>query len=262
MTHSIPFLSIALAITACVPLSPQARPASDANATAVGIASAPSTVASSEAPGAMPPSSSSVRGDVWVGIGFQSGGLYSHGSHRVDYLVMLEDGTAVKKLPAHGLDALDVPALRGYLGDMVGTYQSTDDGVAFQFGTYQMALSRGQSGELTGQSGTYFKADPLDGAVLDGTYAGANDTSNANFVQFTSDGRFQVVGYFDLMLHDNNGQRVVPTAGTGSYRIARNTLTLVYDGGATFRIAIVSTVPGEFPRPSRIMLNTWEYQRR
>jgi hypothetical protein len=218
------------------------------------------TVATVTTDGAVEPTvaTGGVHGVVYVGIGFDVGGLDSYGSNKIAYRVLLDDGRAFRKIPDTGLAGVDDAVVRE-LGDMAGTYAWSGDTVELQFGTYSESFSLRDDGSITGGPGTFFPADPLDGAVLDGFYSVRQSPSGFTF---STDGRFRSDRDSWLMLDDRHGAQVILPDGTGAYQIASNTLTLAYDDGQRLELPIVTQYAADLPTPAGILISSWQYTRK
>ena len=199
-----------------------------------------------------------VHAVAYVGVGFYAGGLDSYGSSGVAYRILLDDGTVFRKIPDTGLAGID-DSVRAQVGDMAGTYAWNGDTLDMQFGGYSESLSRGADGSLTGGAGTFFPADPLDGAVLDGFYSVRESPYGFTFA---TDGRFRSDRDAWMMMRDRQGNEMIVPDGTGSYQIASNTLTLAYDDGQRIELPIVTLYPTDLPHPAGILISSWQYTRK
>jgi hypothetical protein len=205
-------------------------------------------------------SSGGVHGTVYVGISLTAGGLYDYGTHNIEYRVLWDDGTAARFLPATGLDGQNPADLKAIYTDMIGTYQASGDQVELDYqtsyGVYRETFRIKRDGSLEGVdhvAGTFVRSESLDGLSLDGNWV--SGTANWGF-QFAN-GRFHADRDAMLMVRDRQGNILdsLPE-GSGSYRVAANTLTLAYDNGTILYIAIASI--GD---PDRLFINTFPYHR-
>lgn len=216
---------------------------------------------------AAPPAAASggSRGQVYVGISLTAGGLDYYGTHNIEFRVLYDDGTIARMMPPNGLDGVDTASLHAIYTDMIGTYAVDGDEIKAQYqtsyGTYPETFHVKRDGMIEGVKnvqGTFMPTDTLDGATLEGNYACGTATWG---FQFTADGRFHADRDAMMVLRDRQGNVLdsLPE-GSGSYRIAANTLTLAYDSGQIVYIAIATLVDrDQFPRPQQLFINTFSY---
>jgi hypothetical protein len=201
---------------------------------------------------ATPAPVATARTRVQLLMGIRMTGIGSSYHQGVGWYVLFDDGRVLPRLPSTGLDGVDENALAADLG----TFKLQGDTIDMWFQQYHPVFQRRADGSWTGREGTFYPADPLDGAALEGAYA---PRSGPPEISFARDGRFQSNG--GLMI-DGGVNGLTPTpAGQGTYRIAHNTLTLMFATGQVVRISICTLQPKELPGPSGLYLGGFEYHR-
>ena len=198
------------------------------------------------------PAPAGPRANVQLLMGLRMTGSGSSYMGGVGWYVLFEDGRVLARLPSEGLEGINENAFASELG----TYRVQGDTMEMLFQQYNPVFQKRSDGSWTSREGTFWPAQSLDGAVLDGAYA---PKSGPPDVAFTTDGRFQSNGGL-LIFAGQNGVQPTP-AGQGTYRISQNTLTLMYTTGQVVRISVSTLKPEEMPRPSAIYFGGYEYHR-
>jgi hypothetical protein len=201
-------------------------------------------------PTATTPPAAGARTQLLMGLRMTGVGSSYRGG--IAWYVLFDDGRVLARLPSPGLEGIDENAFASELG----TYKIVGDTMDMWFQQYHPVFEHRSDGSWSAREGTFWPAESLDGAVLDGAYA---PRSGPPEIAFTTDGRFESNG--GLMI-DGGVNGLTPTpAGRGTYRIARNTLTLSFATGQVVRISISTLQAKELPRASSLYLGGFEYHR-
>jgi hypothetical protein len=166
---------------------------------------------------------------------------------RWEYLVIYNEGLALREIPPGGLEYDNVAALAEKHDSKVGSYTRTDDGIQITWGrssrrnqTWDLAAS---GRDWTRGTDTIFKrADQLNKDAIKGIWQGASSMpsnmvdmssggefifrSNGEFEQGKKHGHFELDGY-TLILHDSTGT----TRRYAIYRWPWTPGTIVIDRG-------------------------------
>lgn len=215
------------------------------------VASAPGTAAGGVAAGpGMPAPRAGAHTRLLMGIRQTGvGGSSYHAG--VGWYVLFDDGKVMAHLPSEGLEGIDERAYSD-----LGTYQVNGDSMDMAFQNYRLTFTPRADGGWDSREGSFWPADSLDGAVLEGSYAGKGPVE----ISFTKDGRFDSKGGV-MILTPADGLKSIPV-GSGSYRVAQNTLTLAFASGEVYRVSICTLKASELPRASGIYLGGFEYHSR
>jgi hypothetical protein len=197
-------------------------------------------------------------------IGYRMRGATAFEQTHFEYLVFFPDGTAIRFLPDSGLEHFDFMTEVKKSRDYCGCYRVSGDRVTMQWGNNSAetaVVSTGSERTLKIRGDTYFPVSASDGLRLDGTYRFAATDLAAKFIRFSPDGNFEDGGMLPLVISAATGRSVDQTRGSGTYRIAKNTLTLLYGDGRMVAISFFVWPAEPGPRPGAIHVNTYRLVR-
>lgn len=239
----LPLNLLVLGFTACIPLT---TPSSTTGEFAPPMTTTPSV-------GASAPVSAAGGGDrTQLLMGLRQTGTGSSYTANIGWYVLFDDGHVLAHLPSQGLEGID----KRYFANDLGTYAVSGNTLEMRFQSYHLVFTPRSDGGFDSREGSFWPASSLDGALLEGAYA---PRSGPPDIAFSRDGHFKTNGG---LLINTGGNGLQPTpAGTGSYRIARNTLTLSYTTGQVVRISATTLHANELPNVSSIFFGGFEYHR-
>jgi hypothetical protein len=209
-------------------------------------------------------SKAAVGGLYGLYIGYRMRGATAFEQTHFEHIVFFPDGTAIRFLPDSGLEHFDFLTEVKKSRDYCGCYQLSGDRVTIQWGnnsTETAVVSAGPDRTLKISGDTYFPVSASDSLRLDGTYRFAATDLVAKFIRFSPDGNFEDSGMLPLVLSSAIGRNVDQSRGTGTYRIAKNTLTLLYGDRRTVAISFFVWPAEPGPRPGVIHINTYRLVR-
>jgi hypothetical protein len=191
---------------------------------------------------------------VLIGKKYLGSGYGYSPNRQPAWYVLFDNGRFISEIPFTGLYGVDENQLQAY-----GMYQ--ENGTTIQTALpgasdWKADFGRGGDGMWSNSVGEFWMVDALDNAVLDGTYR----SQGGQPIAFSRDGRFQSAQLYFMDAAMAQGQREIP-AGSGTYRIVRNTLMLAFSNGQVIWIAITSVDTARFPTPSTIYLAQDLFQR-
>jgi len=159
---------------------------------------------------------------------------------------LFKDGAATARLPAEGLDGIDVPSARKRDEETWGTHETKDGVLKITIGDKTATLKAQADGSWSSDDKKGFvRAAPSTGVKLDGRYAiGQPETSS---LLFKPDGTFEDLGGGAAYITPAEA-RLNPSK-TGTYEIANNTLKLTYRGFTPKLVSFVS-----LPAPAGTLL--------
>ncbi len=218
----------------------------------------------SSAPPDTPPPKDRLSG-LYVGLKIKGG--YNYGVSK-DYMVFFPNGRVAWFLPAEGLLDFDVARSQRDDADWWGSYEMRGDAFHIRWATgLEYDGRRNPDGNLVISGTTYvLRTGGVDGRTLSGTYRPENSGSDPSTdVTFYPDGRFDdrgvrgVVGQIDL---SNERDAKVPThAGSGRYRIARNSIVFEYTDGRREQLSFYIPDDDGSSTPPLIVINTYSVVR-
>jgi hypothetical protein len=143
-------------------------------------------------------------------------------------LAFVDAGLVTAAVPPQGPAEVAAGALDPTATVSTGIYDAHDGRVDLSWPSTGVSttLRPDAHGLLRLDGRTYGVVDPLDGATLSGTYRRLSGGSGAT-VTFTGHGRFSDEG----VTADTDLPSTANPSGAGAYRVAGNTLTMVYDAG-------------------------------
>jgi hypothetical protein len=206
------------------------------------------------APSPAAPVAASASYRILIGKKFLGSGYGYSPNRQPAWYVLFDNGRFISEIPFTGLYGVDENRLDAY-GEYVEKGNTIETAVAGSTSS-SAEFRRGTDGMWTNSVGELWMVDALDNAVLDGTYR----SQGGQPIAFSRDGRFTSA---ELLFIDSNvqtGTFKIP-AGSGTYRIARNTLMLAFSNGQVIWIAITSVDTARFPTPSAIYLASDLFQR-
>ena len=240
-----------------------------------GVQSSPTTTGQPQSPAAREPTPPGAKAGAVSGSAGPINGLYeglkvkggfSYGVSK-DYMVFFPNGRVFWKLPEEGLLDFDVARYEREMPEFWGQFQVKGDSIHIKWaGGLEYNGRRKSDGKLEINGTTYVSlTSGADGRTLSGTYrpqySGSNPSSD---VTFYPDGRFDdrgvrvVVGQLDLMY----GRPKVPThAGSGHYRISRNSIVFEYTDGRREQLSFYVPDDKSSSTPPLIVIHTYSVVR-
>lgn len=198
-------------------------------------------------------------------IGYRMRGATPFERTHFEYFVFFPDGTAIRFLPETGLEHFDFAAEAKKSPDYCGCYRVSGNRVTIRWGnnsTETGALSTGPEGTLKIRGDSYFPVATADGLALDGTYRFPGADLAPSFIRFSPDGHFEENGMLPLVASSLTAERQIdPAPGRGTYRIAKNTVTLLYNDRRTVPLSFFVWPDGPGQRPGAIHVNTYRLVR-
>lgn len=197
-------------------------------------------------------------------IGYRMRGATAFEQTHFEYIVLFPDGTAIRFLPDSGLKLFNFITEVKKSRDYCGCYRVSGDRVTIQWGnnsTETAVVSAGPERTLKIRGDSYFPVSASDDLKLNGTYRFAATDLAAKFIRFSPDGNFEDSGMLPLVISSATGRTVDPSPGGGRYRIAKNTLTLLYGDGRAVAISFFVWPAEPGPRPGAIHVNTYRLVR-
>jgi hypothetical protein len=170
------------------------------------------------------------------------------GNQYPDYYTFMPDGRAFRWVPQEGLGrALDWTDV--CRGGECGTYTVAGNRVTFRrepSGSDQV-FEKDAQGVLRkpGSIQGYRRMHILDDVRLNGTYGRIAFGDTVFALTLRPDGHFRERGLLTYIAW-NSGQSGRPTKGSGSYAVAKGTLSLTYEGGPVVHLLLV-VPPGTSP---------------
>jgi len=214
----------------------------------------PSSPTSSPQPSPAAPAAGGGGYRVLIGKKFLGSGYGYSPNRQPAWYVLFDNGRFISEIPFTGLYGVDENRLQAY-----GMYQ--ENGTTIQTAVpgsndWTAEFGRRADGMWSNSVGEFWMVDPLDNAVLDGTFR----SQGGQPIAFSRDGRFTSAQLFFTDGAVATGTREIP-AGSGTYRIVRNTLMLAFSNGQVIWIAITSVDTNQFPTPLTIYLASDLFQR-
>ncbi len=201
---------------------------------------------------------------LYAGLKIKGG--FNYGVSK-DYMVFFPNGRVFWRLPDEGLLDFDVARSEREMPEFWGHYQMKGDNFHIQWaGGLEYNGRRKSDGNLDISGTNYVSCTSgIDDQTLSGTYrpeySGADPSHD---VTFYPDGRFDdrgvrvVVGQLDLMY----GRPKVPThAGSGRYRIARNSIVFEYTDGRREQLSFYIPDDDGSSTPPLIVIHTYSVVR-
>ena len=209
----------------------------------------------------LPPAVTSGDGLSGVYLTLKNKGGFNAGASK-DFMVFFPNGRVFWHLPEEGLLDFDVARSQRDDANFWGSYDMHGDAVHISWATgNEYSGSRGQDGSLTLGGYTYVPVTSgADGRTLKATYRPYTRPNDPSMdVTFYPDGRFDdrgirgYVGVLDLMY----GRYKVPTqAGSGRYRIARNSIVFEYSDGRREQLSFYVPDGDNGSAPASLVINT------
>jgi hypothetical protein len=189
------------------------------------------------------------------------------------YFTFFPDGRYYSRRPPEGLENFNYDYWKAQDPSFCGTYTFSGDSGQLYDGPKRTVreLRKVRGGLLIDKKGPYGLMDRCDGLKLEGTFRREgwqtlmSATSRGAFISFTADGRFEERDLFDLItvtwwrpkghLHAESG------SGKGTYSIANNSLTLLYQDGRKRRVDFWLDDGVNRSRPDAFIINAWKIVR-
>jgi hypothetical protein len=202
-----------------------------------------------------------------AGGGVSSGVTWTPGR---DWIAFLPDGRAFAGLPEEGLaEPLAWDDLCAAHSDWCARYELRGDRVRLRWASGdELEYRLDADGTLwTPDRLNYDRLDPLDGLRPDGRFVSVGNEYRTGWIRLRPDGTFvesrflQDTGWKEIGSHREltEAERV---GGSGSYRIAGNTLELRYADGRVARMAVYTSAEQARARnPELLYFNGWDYHR-
>jgi hypothetical protein len=190
-------------------------------------------------------------------LGYKMRGLIGLHTH-FEYLVFFPDGNAIRYLPEQGLQNFDFGNALKTSRDYCGRFQVSGDQL-----TIAWADNSSEKGTRTGtslkiQGDEYFPLPRSTGLKIDGTYRREGADLANRGIRFTSNGRFTENGMLSLLAYSGSND----SPGSGTYRIANNTITLSYSDGRKIPLSFyIFSKNDEGQRPQVINVDTYRLVR-
>ena len=223
------------------------------------VANAPAAVASDDSGAAQTGGAIALDG---LYVGYKMRGLAGLQSH-FEYLVFFPDGNALRTLPWEGLEHVDFAAMVKHSREYCGRYRVLGDRLTVTWGDNSVETAIRSGGTLKFGHDSYFPVSSADGLALDGAYSREGADLASRSIRFTPGGRFTEDGMLPLIAYSLTSENhIAQSPGSGTYRLAKNTLTLAYDDGRRVALSFYVLASDEGgQRPSAIHVETFRLVR-
>lgn len=191
------------------------------------------------------------------------------------YWTFFPDGRCFYSMPQEGFENFNYAYLTKVSPFAQGTYKLTGDlGLITWGATMSKTTAFKRVGDdlyIGPDKDHYVPVDPCTGLKLEGTYRRYDwqqEYAPRQALSFTRDGRFTDEGFlkgavFMWWFTPEQGGSVETSAnpGSGTYRLSRNSLELLYSDGRKFRVSFTLADNATRADPKGILLNGWQYLR-
>lgn len=172
----------------------------------------------------------------------------------LEWLVFFPDGNAIRFLPEEGLEHFDFRKTLKSSRDYCGRYRVSGNRIAITWGDNSKETAMKKKDELNIDGDSYVHVGRSDSLRLEGTFRREGADLAKKYFRFTADGGFTENGMLDLVAYSGSNT----AAGSGTYRIANNTITLSYRDGRTVPLSfVVMPFDAAQDHPKAILVDTY-----
>lgn len=196
-------------------------------------------------------------------ITYRMRGATQFESTHFEYMAFLPDRNVIRMLPFEGLERFDFAAAVRMSRAYCGRYTVDGDGrLTIHWGDNSFETASRSSAGLNIDGDSYFPVSSSDGLVLNGIYRREGEDLARYGIRFTPDGHFEENGVLPLIAYAlTEDKHISRTSGSGTYRIAKNTLTLSYNDGRTIALSFFIWPAEAGSQPKAVHIETFRMVR-